>query len=140
MNKKGFAVYLTLVVVSVVFMLVASGLGIAKSSVDIGISHALSTQAFHAADGGIERGLGRLRAAFEPFEFGYSCNLGKNRTLEVNVSASKTAGGMSLTATANIKEGGKGVAMCSLSRGEVKNLPGRAGIGNLTKGLINNEK
>jgi hypothetical protein len=128
-TKRGFSLFLTFLVTTVLFILVSSTYEISKISMDIGRSSALETIAFHAADGGLERGLGKLADSFSPFSLKYTSNLSKNRLVEVTVIGKKQASDFCLESSATIFEGKKVVSTRKLKRDHIKNIPGRTGSG-----------
>ena len=67
MNRKGFSIYLTFLVTTVVFLLVTGSQEISMFTLDISRSDAIDVIAFHAADGGLEIGLAKLRQKYQPF-------------------------------------------------------------------------
>ncbi len=128
-TKRGFSLFLTFLVTTVLFILVSSTYEISKISMDLGRSSALETVAFHAADGGLERGLGRLAESFSPFKLHYTSNLSQNRIVEVIVTATKKENSFCLESDAKVLEGKKVVSTRKLKRDHVKNTPGRTGSG-----------
>ena len=102
---------------------------------NIGRSDAIDVIAFHGADGGLERGLAKLRNSFEPFAFSYISELKPFRTLVINVSAKKTGELIKLTSEAILKEGNKEVSRRILVRQGISNTNGREGCGNFTEAI-----
>lgn len=129
MNRSGFSLYLTFLITSVVFILVSSSYEVSKISLDLGRSAILETIAFHAADGGLERGLGKLNHEIKPFSMKYKTQLSEYRTVEVSVEAEAKNGMIDLRATAVLFEGNREIARRSLSRLQISRIKGRAGIG-----------
>jgi hypothetical protein len=89
----GFAVYLAVVVTTALFFLVLAGQQIGRAALDSGRSAALETQAFHAADGGLERGLGRLSKRFAPFALSYSVPLSRHREARIDIKRHRSREG-----------------------------------------------
>ncbi|MDD3145794.1 MAG: hypothetical protein PHD82_00710 [Candidatus Riflebacteria bacterium] len=129
MNRRGFSLYLTFLVTTIVFILVTGSQQISRTSLDLGRSDAIETIVFHGADGGLERGLAKLRQNFAPFSLNYSSKLGKYRELQVTIAADRVKSGISLKATAVLFEGSREVSRRSLVRSDVQNQPGRTGSG-----------
>ena len=131
MNKRGFSLYLTFLISMVIFLLVTSSYEISKTALDLGRSEAIETQVFHAADGGIERGLARLRKKYSPFTMSYSSLINSHRRLIVSVEAIKNAEMIDLLVSASLFEGKKELTRQQLKRSGIANLKGRNGIGRL---------
>lgn len=129
MKRRGFSLYLTFLITTVVFILVTSSYEVSKISLDLGRSAILETVVFHAADGGLERGLGRLSQSFKPFSMSYRSQLSPHRTVEVMVEAIFKNGKIDLNATAALFEGNRELARQTLSRLQISKIKGRAGIG-----------
>ncbi len=127
--RGGFALYLAFLVTSVLFFLVLGGQDVARLTLDLGRSAALEVIGFQAADGGLERGLARLRKGFRPFAWSYVSPLGRFRQVQVEVAARPAREGLDLIATATIFEGGRPVARRRLERQGVQKRPGRTGTG-----------
>lgn len=135
MKKRGFSIYLTVLVTTVVFMLVSATYDISVRALDFGRSDAIDVIAFHAADGGLERGLGKLRMHYGPFNFSYISELKPSRTVTVNVNAVKQGNSINLTSEAILKEGNKEVSRRTLSRLGVVANNGRIGCGRFTEAI-----
>ncbi len=129
MNRRGFSLYLTFLVTTIVFILVTGSQQISRTSLDLGRSDAIEAIVFHGADGGLERGLAKLRHKFAPFSMNYSAKLGVHRELQVTVTADKVKSCINLKATAVLFEGSREVSRRSLARSAVIDQPGRAGSG-----------
>ena len=129
-NKKGFTIYLTFLVATTVFMLVIGTYETGRITLDISRSNALETLAFHSADGGLERAIGKLRSNFEPFELQYVSQLSEHRKISVSVFATLEKDSINITSTAIVFEGEKKVALRTLKRIGLKNAVGRESIGN----------
>lgn len=127
--RRGFALYLAFLVTTVLFFLVLGGQDIVRLTLDQGRTTALEVIGFQAADGGLERGLARLRRSFRPFTATYVSPLGPFRQVEVQVTARPARVGIDLIATATILEGGRPVARRRVERREIQPSPGRTGIG-----------
>jgi len=132
-SKKGFSLYLTFLVTTVIFILVSGSYEIGRISLDIGKSSGADAILFHAADGGLERGLARLRQKFTDFKMSYSSRLSENNRIEVRVDAVKERNQINLTATATLYTGKNRISTRSLSRKGIENKPGRLGIGHFTE-------
>ncbi len=129
-SRRGFILYITFVVTSVLLLLVLGGQEIVRFSLDMGRSAALETVAFHAADGGLERGLARFSAHAGVFRFVYESRLDAHRTVTVEVEARRTANNTYLLSSADgVRDGGREVARRRLVRRDVS----RTG-GNLVRG------
>jgi len=133
MNRRGFSLYLTFLISTVIFLLVTASYEISKTALDLGRSEAIETQIFHAADGGIERGLARLRKQYAPFSMSYSSIINRRRRLVINVEAVKSGGLMDLLVSAALFEGNREVARRQLKRSGIEDLRGRNGIGKLVE-------
>lgn len=129
MNRRGFSLYLTFLVTTIVFILVTGSQQISRTSLDLGRSDAIETIVFHGADGGLERGLAKLRHKFAPFSLNYSSKLGLHRDLQVIVTADQVKSVINLKATAVLFEGSREVSRRSLARCEVLDQTGRDGSG-----------
>lgn len=133
MNRHGFSLYLTFLISTVIFLLVTASYEISKTALDLGRSEAIETQIFHAADGGLERGLARLRKHYAPFSMSYSSVINRRRRMVINVQAVKTDGSIDLLVSANLFEGNRELAGRQLKRSGIKNMQGRNGIGKLVE-------
>ncbi len=133
MKKRGFSLYLTFLISTVIFLLVVSSYEISKTALDLGRTEAIETQVFHAADGGLERGLARLRRNYEPFSMNYNSVINKYRRLVVNVEAVKNADLIDLLVSASLFEGNREISRQQLKRTRIENLKGRNGIGRLVE-------
>lgn len=129
MNRRGFSLYLTFIVTTIVFLLVTGSYEISRISLDLSRSAAIETTAFHAADGGLERGLARLSSEYQAFTLSYVVNVSSYRRINVVVEALKKNGLIDLHATASMFEGNNELGRRSLSRLQITNIRGRAGIG-----------
>lgn len=128
-RRRGFTVYLCFLVTTAVFMMVMGTFEASRLTLDIGRSVALETVAFHAADGGLERGLSRLRSSFMAFELNYGSKVGEFRRVEVELRAEPDGQTLTLISIARVFEGGKQLAERKLSRSGITNSSGRIGIG-----------
>ncbi len=129
-TRRGFVLYIAFVVSSVLLFLVLGSQDIVRLGLDMGRSAALETVGFHAADGGLERGLARLSALPAPFRFAYRAKLGEYRTVDVEVAATRTSKGrFDLESAATVRDGGREVARRRLSRRDVSRLGGRLSRG-----------
>ena len=133
MNRRGFSLYLTFLISTVIFLLVTASYEISKTALDLGRSEAIETQIFHAADGGMERGLARLRQKYAPFTLNYSSVINNYRRLVINVEAVKSDGLIDLLISASLFEGSREMARQQLKRTGIENLKGRNGIGRLVE-------
>ena len=133
MNRKGFSIYLTFLVTTVVFLLLSGSQEISVMTLDISRSDAIEVIAFHAADGGLERGLARLRQNYKPFSYTYISELKPNRTIKVNVSAAKSNNLMNIYSEAILMEGNKEVSRRMLTRSGIANNTGRKDCGRFTE-------
>jgi hypothetical protein len=131
MNKKGFTLYLTFVITTLVFMLTTSSQSISRISMDMGRSNMLETLAFHAADGGLEKGLAQLRHGFAPFEFAYNYVLSGNRKLRVEVKALQAENPLNidLHSKVHLFEGENLLLSKTYARNNITKELGRNGIG-----------
>ena len=123
--QNGFTVFLAVLVTTILFFLVMGSRQIALSALDLGRSAALESVAFQAADGGLERGLGKLRRTFHSFEQVYFSDLSPHRRVEVAVRAVANGKSMDLLATATVLDGGRSVAIRCLSRRGISHAKGR---------------
>ncbi|PKL42544.1 MAG: hypothetical protein CVV41_13405 [Candidatus Riflebacteria bacterium HGW-Riflebacteria-1] len=133
MKKRGFSLYLTFLISTVIFLLVTASYEISKTALDLGRSEAVETQVFHAADGGIERGLARLRKKYAPFTMSYSSVINSHRRLVISVEAVKSAEAIDLLVAASLFEGTREITRQQLKRTGITNLKGRNGIGRLVE-------
>ena len=133
MNRRGFSLDLTFLITTVIFLLVTTSYEISKTALDLGRSEAIETQVFHAADGGLERGLARLRKKYAPFTMNYSSVINSRRRLVINVEAVKNGNLIDLLVSALLFEGNREVAGQKLKRSEIENRSGRNGIGKLVE-------
>ena len=124
-DRRGFTVYLSFLVTTILFFLVLGSSQVARASLDLGRSSLLETIAFHAADGGLERGMARIAGSAKPAAFSYQVPLGGTRTVEVRVAIRTARSALDLTAEAIVCEGGKPVARKVLARRGLKRTPGR---------------
>jgi hypothetical protein len=132
MNRQGFALYLTFLVTTVVFMLVTAGQTISRLSLDMGRTDVLETIVFHAADGGLEKGIAHLRGKFEPFDLAYEAKLDNNRDLKVNVAAkheNPNNEALTLKCDVSLFEGNALLIKKTYMRSNIENQSGRNGIG-----------
>lgn len=130
MNKRnGFSLYLTFLVTSVLFILVTATYDISRISLDLGHSEGLEAIAYHAADGGLERGLGKLRQNFSPFILKYSSEISNNRMVMVMVECENEKNMMNLKSVARVAQGNKIITIKRLSRVGIRNVTGRNGNG-----------
>lgn len=129
MNKRGFSIYLTFLVTTVVFMLVTGSQELSLLTLDISRSDAIDVIAFHAADGGLERGLAKLRKNYGTFSFSYISELKPFRSIKVNVAADKSGNQINLTSEAIVMEGNKEVSRRRLTREGVVQSNNRKGSG-----------
>ncbi|HNW34595.1 MAG TPA: hypothetical protein PKM25_06670 [Candidatus Ozemobacteraceae bacterium] len=129
-SRRGFVLYLAFIVTSVLLLLVLGSQQIVRFSLDMGRSAALETISFHAADGGLERGLAKLSVNAIPFRFAYVTRLDEHRTVEVEVEAKRLSRGrFDLRSAATVRDGGRETARRRLSRRDIT----RTG-GNLSRG------
>ena len=133
MNRKGFSIYLTFLVTTVVFLLVTGSQEISVLTLDISRSDAIDVIVFHAADGGLERGLAKIRQNYKPFSYSYISELKPNRTIKVNINAKKNKNLMNIYSEAILLEGNKEVSRRTLSRLNVANKKGRNDCGRFTE-------
>lgn len=135
MSRRGFSIYLTFVVTTVIFMLAASSQEITMLTLDLSRSDAIDTIVFHGADGGLERGLAKLRKNYTDFKFSYVSNLEPSRTLRVNVEAVKKGNTINLKSEAILTEGNKEVSRRTLSRLGIADSDGRNGKGRFREAI-----
>lgn len=135
MNKKGFSIYLTFLVTTVVFLLVTGSQEISIISLDMSRSAAIDVIVFHAADGGLERGLAKLRKEFIPFNHSYVSCLKPNRTIKVTINAIKNEKTIDLLSEAILLEGNKEVSRLKVSRLGVTKAKGRDGCGKFMEAI-----
>ena len=133
MNRKGFSIYLTFLVTTVVFLLVTGSQEISMITLDISRSDAIDVIAFHAADGGLEIGLAKLRQNYKPFSYSYISELKPNRTLKVSINAIKNNNLIDINSEAILMEGNKEVSRRTLSRIGISKSNGRNGCGKFTE-------
>lgn len=128
-NHRGFTLYLAFLVTTVLFLLVLGSSQVARASLDLGRSSLLETIAFHAADGGLERGLAKISATGRPETFSYEIAFEGSRKALVRVDIRKAKSALDLTAEASIIEGSKLVARKALARRGIKRTPGHRSEG-----------
>lgn len=128
-SRAGFALYLAVLVTTVLFFLALGAQDVGRLLAFAGREEALAVLAFHAADGGLERGLARLSVAPPPLALTYSVRLSPHRTCRVEVAAAPAGpaapGRCDLLATATVLEGNHPLACRRLARRAVR--PGAAG-------------
>ncbi len=129
LSRNGFSLYLTFLITTVLFILVSATYEIATFSMDLGRSTSLDVASFHAADGGLERGLARLYKKFQPFQLSYSTDLSRYRKVVVQVVGRKVGKDMTVESAATVFDGKKAVTTRRLLRKEVKKLLGRSNSG-----------
>lgn len=112
-------------------MLTTSSQSISRISMDMGRSNMLETLAFHAADGGLEKGLAQLRHGFAPFEFAYNYVLSGNRKLRVEVKALQAENPLNidLHSKVHLFEGENLLLSKTYARNNITKELGRNGIG-----------
>ena len=135
MKRRGFSFYLTFLVTTVVFLLVSGSQEISVLTLDISRSDAIDVIAFHAADGGLERGLAKIRKDFNPFSCSYISELKPNRTLKVTINATKNGNIINLHSEAILMEGNKKVSHRTVSRLGIINSVGRNGCGTFVEAI-----
>lgn len=130
LNKnRGFSLYLTFLVTTVIFILVTGSYEISRISLDTSKSSAIDVVLFHAADGGLERGLAESRINFEPFKFNYISHLTGRRRVKVEVESILKDNKLNITSRALLIEGNQVVSTRCLLRQGVRRQPGRTGTG-----------
>lgn len=132
-NRRGFSIYLTFLVTTVVFLLVTGSQEISVLTLDISHSDAIDVITFHAADGGLEKGLGKIRKNFSPFSFSYTSDIKPNRTLKVSLNAIKSGNLINLRSEAILLEGNNEVSRRAISRLGISNSEGRNNCGKFTE-------
>ncbi|MBP5470360.1 MAG: hypothetical protein J6Z11_14075 [Candidatus Riflebacteria bacterium] len=135
MNRRGFSIYLTFLVTTVVFILVAGSQEISVTALDLSRSDAIDVIVFHAADGGLEKGLGKIRKKFDSFKYTYVSELKPNRTIKVTLNATKEKSLMNLYSEAILFEGNKEVSRRTVSRLGIAKNKGRDGLGKFTEAI-----
>lgn len=135
MNRRGFSIYLTFLVTTVVFILVAGSQEISVTALDLSRSDAIDVIVFHAADGGLEKGLGKIRKKFDSFKYTYVSELKPNRTIKVTLNAIKEKSLMNLYSEAILFEGNKEVSRRTVSRLGIAKNKGRDGLGKFTEAI-----
>ena len=124
-NRAGFTLYLSFLVTTVLFLLVLGSGEVARASLDLGRSSLLETIAFHAADGGLERGMARIARTFGPASFTYRILFEGSRQAEVHVEARRQRSTLDLSSEAIISEGGRPVARKLLARRDIRRISGQ---------------
>ena len=135
MNRRGFSIYLTFLVTTIVFLMVTGSQEISMLTLDISRSEAIDVITFHAADGGLERGMAKLNKAFKPFNFTYTSDLKPNRKLKVIVTATKNNSRINLSSEAILTEGNKEVSRRILSRFDITKSNGTKGYGKFMEAI-----
>ena len=128
-QRRGFTLYLAFLVTTVLFLLVLGSSQVARASLDLGRSSLLETIAFHAADGGLERGMARIATSYKPDSFTYEIAFEGSRKALIRVEIRKARSGLDLTSEATITEGAKPIARKVLSRRGLQRTPGRRSEG-----------
>ncbi|MFZ5953210.1 MAG: hypothetical protein ACOYXC_21075 [Candidatus Rifleibacteriota bacterium] len=128
-KRKGFSLYLTFLVTTVIFILVSGSYEIGRISLDLSKSSAIDTILFHAADGGLEKGLAHLRQSFKGFSISYRSLLSSNQAVEVVVTAEKEGNKINLKSTATLFAGKSRISTRCLARKGIENSHGRTGCG-----------
>jgi hypothetical protein len=116
-------------VTTVIFILVTGSYEISRISLDTSKSSAIDAILFHAADGGLERGLAKARIDFKAFAFNYVTHLTNRRKVRVEVKSVLKNNKLNLSSRAILIEGNQLVSERCLLRQGVQNLPGRTGTG-----------
>lgn len=135
MKRKGFSIYLTFLVTTVVFLLVTGSQEISVLTLDISRSDAIDVITFHAADGGLEKGLAKIRQNFSSFDYSYVSELKPNRTIKVMVKAYQKGNQIDLHSEAILIEGNREVSRRTVSRLGITNSKGRNGCGKFTEAI-----
>lgn len=134
--RRGFVLYLAFVVTTVLFFLVMASYSLAMFSLDNARSVRFDAVMFHAADGGLERGVALLRRHYSPFTLKYAFDPGMNSRGEIELTAEKNGSGtIDLSAFACIFEGSRKVAEKHLKRSSISDLQGRTGLGSFAEGI-----
>ena len=128
-NKRGFSLFLTFLVSSVVFMLVGASQNIARLSMNTGRAAIIDCIAFQAADGGLEKGLAKIRQNFVPFTIKYDEKIIGSRMVSTTVTANNNKGLMTLRSEVSVYEAGNLLTKKVLLRNGIENNIGRNGIG-----------
>ncbi|HNV69612.1 MAG TPA: hypothetical protein PKO06_07950 [Candidatus Ozemobacteraceae bacterium] len=128
-SRHGFALFLAMMVTTLLLFLVFGARSVSRASLDLGRSAALESVAFQAADGGLERGLGRLHRSFAPCTFSYLSPLTPVRTVQVTVTAAGDRNRLDLSASATVLDAGRPVAVRCLSRKGITQSGGKVGVG-----------
>ena len=129
MNRKGFSIYLTFLVTTIVFLMVTGNQEISMLTLDMSRSEAIDVITYHAADGGLERGLAKINKNSKPFSFTYTSALKPNRQLKVIVTATINNSQINLSSEAILSEGNKEVSRRILSRSGITKSNGTKGYG-----------
>ncbi len=127
--RRGFAMFLAMIVTTLLLFFVFGARSVARAGLDLGRSAALESIAFQAADGGLERGMGRLHRAFAPCTFSYLSPLTPTRAVQVDVTARGDKHALDLTASATVLDAGRPVAVRCLSRKGISRSGGKLGLG-----------
>ena len=135
MNRRGFSIYLTFLVTTIVFLMVTGSQEISMMTLDISRSEAIDVITYHAADGGLERGLAKMNKEYKPFKFTYISNLKPNRKLTVMVSATLNNNLMNISSEAILTEGNKEVSRRILSRSGISKSNGIKGYGKFMEAI-----
>ncbi|MBF0545273.1 MAG: hypothetical protein HQM08_12615 [Candidatus Riflebacteria bacterium] len=128
-RKSGFALFLAFSILVGVTFLAFGALEFSSIGLDSGRSVLLETICFQSADGGLERGLAKLRAHFKPFTFEYKISISQYMMILVKVKAENKSEGIDLHSEAIVMERGNIKALKRLSRVDVKNANGREKCG-----------
>lgn len=128
-KRRGFAMFLAMIVTTLLLFLVFGARSVARAGLDLGRSAALESVAFQAADGGLERGIGRLHRAFAPCTFSYLSPLTPSRAVQVVVTARGDKETLDLSASATVLDAGRPVAVRCLSRKGLSRSGGKLGLG-----------
>ena len=135
MNRKGFSIYLTFLVTTIVFLMVTGNQEISMLTLDISRSDAIDVITYHAADGGLERGLAKINKNNKPFSFTYTSELKPNRQLKVIVTATINNSQINLSSEAILSEGNKEVSRRTLSRSGITKSNGTKGYGKFMEAI-----
>lgn len=116
-TTRGFALYLVMLVTAVLFFLTLGAQDVTRLFTQSSRSSAFDTIAWHAADGGIERGRGQLALGIEKVALDYSWRIGDHQRCRVMVTSRHQAGASrQILATATVLEGDRVLAERFMSR------------------------
>lgn len=133
-SRRGFVLFLAFMVTTVLFFLGLAALNVSVLSLDSSRSAVLETIGFHAADGGLEKGLAKLSASFGKFNIEYDFSPRENRKVSVRVTSESVDDNLiDLLSVATVTEGGRIVSVRRLRRSGIRKSGDLSGAGTFSE-------